>query len=71
VPGVNLRQCHLMGSRDAMALFYHRRPDASMFAHSAMVMGGSWERFAPYPATMFGDVSAIMIEHLPWIARMN
>lgn len=71
VPGVNLRQCHLMGSRDAMALFYHRRPDAGIFAHSAMVMGGSWERFAPYPATMFGDVSAIMIEHLPWIARTN
>ncbi|HRF41164.1 MAG TPA: GH3 auxin-responsive promoter family protein, partial [Saprospiraceae bacterium] len=27
VPGVKLRQCNLMGSRDAMALFYHRRPD--------------------------------------------
>jgi hypothetical protein len=71
VPAVNLRQCHLMGSRDAMALFYHRQPGANIFAHSAMVMGGSWERFAPYPATMFGDVSAIMIEHLPWIARGN
>lgn len=71
VPGVNLRQCHLMGSRDAMALFYHRQPGANILAHSAMVMGGSWERFAPYPATMFGDVSAIMIEHLPWVARGN
>ena len=69
VPSINLRQCHIMGGRDAMALFYHRRPDAQVFARKAMIMGGSLERFRPFPATMFGDVSAIMIEHIPFFAR--
>lgn len=71
VPGINLRQCHIMGNRDAMALYYHRRPDATVFAHKAMIMGGSLERFSPFPATIFGDVSAIMIEHIPFFARPN
>lgn len=69
VPSVNLRQCHIMGNRDTLALFYHRRPDAQIFAGQTMIMGGSWQRFPEFPATMYGDVSAVMIEHIPFFAR--
>ncbi len=71
VPGINLRQCHIMGNRDTMALFYQRRRDAQVFARKAMIMGGAWERFKPFPSTMYGDVSAVMIEHIPFFARPN
>ncbi len=71
VPAINLRQCHILGNRDAMALFYHRRPDARIFAQKAMIMGGSWQRFEPYPSTFYGDVSAVMIEHIPFFAKPN
>lgn len=69
VPRINLRKCHIMGSRDAMALFYHRRPDAEIFAKSTMIMGGSIQGFDPCPGTFYGDVSAIMISHIPFFAR--
>jgi hypothetical protein len=69
VTGINLRECHIMGGRDAMALFYARRPDASIFAHRAMIMGGSLSAFESYPGTVVGDVSAIMIDHIPFFAR--
>jgi hypothetical protein len=69
VPRINLRKCHIMGSRDAMALFYHRRPDAEIFAGSTMIMGGSIQAFEACPGTFLGDVSAIMISHIPFFAR--
>lgn len=69
VPRINLRKCHIMGSRDAMALFYHRRPDAEIFAKSTMIMGGSIQGFDACPGTFYGDVSAIMISHIPFFAR--
>jgi hypothetical protein len=69
VPGINLRQCHIMGGHDAMALFYQRQPDARIFEGKTMIMGGSLERFQPFPATMYGDVSAIMIDNTPFVAK--
>ncbi len=65
----NLRQCHIKGTWDTMTLFYQNRPDARQFELKSMLMGGSLTRFAPYPRTMVGDVSAIMIQHMPWVGR--
>lgn len=65
----NLKECHIRGTWDTMTLFYHNRPDARQFELKSMVMGGSLSRFEPYPHTMIGDVSAIMIQHMPLIGR--
>ncbi len=65
----NLRQCHIRGTWDTMACFYHNRPDARQFECKSMIMGGSLKPFAPYPQTMTGDVSAVMISHMPWVGR--
>ncbi len=65
----NLRRCHIRGTWDTMTLFYHQRPDARQFDGKTMLMGGSLSRFEPYPSTIVGDVSAIMIDHMPWVAR--
>lgn len=65
----NLKGCHLKGTWDTMGIFYHTRPDARQFSGKTMLMGGSWQRFEPYPHTRVGDVSAIMIERMPYIGR--
>lgn len=65
----NLRQCHIRGTWDTMTLFYQNRPDARLFELKSMLMGGSLQPYAPYPKTMIGDVSAIMIHHMPMISR--
>lgn len=69
VSSQNLKRCHIRGTWDTMCLFYHNRPDARQFELKSLVMGGSLENFEPYPKTQFGDVSAIMINRMPWVGR--
>jgi hypothetical protein len=65
----NLKQCHIRGTWDTMTFFYNQRPDARQFECKSLLMGGSLNSFAPHPRTTFGDVSAVMIQHMPWVAR--
>lgn len=65
----NLQECHIRGTWDTMTFFYHNRPDARQFECKSMLMGGSLTRFDPYPRTMIGDVSAIMMSHMPLAGR--
>lgn len=69
VSSENLEDCHLKGSWDAMTLFYHQRPDARIFECKTLLMAGSISTFEPYPKTKYGDISAIMVSQMPWVAR--
>jgi hypothetical protein len=65
----NFKECHIRGTWDTMTLFYHNRPDARQFELKSMVMGGSLAKFEANPRTLVGDVSAIMIQHMPLLGR--
>ena len=69
VTGQNLRQCHIRGTWDTMSIIYHNLPKARQFECKTLLMGGSWNRLESYPQTRFGDVSSIMIHHMPSVAR--
>ena len=51
-----------------LALHHHRNPTMRVFADKNLVMTGSISK-AAHPAIRFGDVSAIMRHHMPWIGR--
>lgn len=65
----NLKGCHLKSSWDALAMLYAMLPDASVFQRKNLVMGGSLSPFEEYPDTTYGDVSAIMLQHMPAVGR--
>jgi hypothetical protein len=65
----NLFGNHIKGSWDTLANMYHHTPDLPLFKCKSLVMGGSLEKFEPYPNTRIGDISAIMIHHMPGIGR--
>ena len=65
----NLRTCHIRGSWDTMTVYYDQNPQARQFECKSLLMGGSLESYADYPSTRFGDVSAIMIDRMPWVGR--
>jgi hypothetical protein len=65
----NLKTCHLKGGWDTSALIYKARPQTQGFVGKMLLMGGTYESYEPYPQTRFGDVSAIMIHHLPSVAN--
>ena len=65
----NLKYCHIRGTWDTMTFFYQNRRDARQFELKSMLMGGSLYSFDPHPKTTYGDISAIMIKHMPWLGR--
>ncbi len=69
VSSQNLQYCHRGGAWDTTALFYRQRPDAELFRRRSLLMGGSLSRFDPFPKTMIGDVSAVMISQMSSLVR--
>lgn len=69
VPSVNLRQCHIRGTWDAVTLYYKAYPDARLFADRSLLMGGSLSRYEHNPETHIGDISAIMMHHMPVVGK--
>jgi len=65
----NLRKCHIRGTWDTMNLFYVEHPESKIFAGKNFLMSGSLNEFAPHRKTIFGDVSALMINAMPYVAR--
>ena len=69
IPNENLKGCHHKSSWDALALLYHILPDAAVFHRKSLVMGGSLSVFQGCPDTTFGDISGIMLQHMPAVGR--
>lgn len=65
----NLERCHLRGSWDAMTLLYNQRPDARIFELRSLIMAGNWKHYEANPKTRIGDISAIMVDRMPNIAK--
>ncbi len=64
-----LRQAHVTSGWDALSIYYHHHPDARMFSERNLLIAGSIAEYAPHPESRYGDVSAIMIHHMPWVGR--
>ncbi len=64
----HLNHTHNRAGWYSLALLYHRHPNARVFADKNLVLTGSITRM-PHPDIRFGDVSAIMLQHMPWIGR--
>jgi len=65
VTEVSLRTCHLAGAHDIVAKWYENNENARLFEGKGLMLGGAHEIFTPYPQTRVGDVSAVMIHHMP------
>lgn len=69
VTSQNLKKGHIRSSWDSMSIFYHHNPDSQAFSERTILMGGSLSKFEPFPSTIIGDVSAIMMHHIPMVGR--
>ncbi len=65
----NIRKCHIRGTWDTMNLYYVEHPNSNIFSGKNFLMSGSLHQYEPYPKTTFGDVSALMIKNMPYVAR--
>jgi hypothetical protein len=70
VPLQNLKNCHLKGGHDAIAMWLQQQPASQIFdGGNAIIMGGELNPSTFSSSTIIGDVSAIMLQHLPFYAR--
>lgn len=65
----SLEDCHFRGGKDAMTLYCYQRPDTKVFTGKGLIMGGSNRVNQLNPDSFYGDVSAVMLQNLPFIAE--
>lgn len=64
-----LNECQFKGSRDVLAYYYHQHPDAKVFQGKGLIIGGSHQVNELSASSFYGDLSAVMMNNLPFIAN--
>jgi len=62
----NLEECHFRGGRDVLTLYLKNNPDSKIFSGKGFTLGGSHTIDNYNNQSYYGDLSAILIENLPF-----
>lgn len=63
----SLEDCHFKAGKDLVSIYTNNHPENNLFVNKNLRLGGSSELYEDFN-TKFGDLSAIMIENLPfWV----
>src|SRR5690606_36007076 len=65
-----LEDCHYEASKDLLCLYLNNNPDAKLFDGKGLRLGGSKELYKEN-GTVFGDLSAILIDNMPFWAEFS
>ncbi len=68
VSPASLEYCHFKGGRDAMTVYCNHYPDTKLFTGKALVLGGSHKLNHLDSGSRYGDVSAVMLQNMPFFA---
>jgi hypothetical protein len=63
-----LEDCHFRGGRDILAIYTQLHPDSDIFKGKSLTLGGSHKIDNFSIDSYYGDLSAILIENIPWWA---
>lgn len=69
VSSMALEECHFKGGRDVLAMYLHNNPESRIFSGKTLLMGGSHQINQLNQHSKYGDVSAVMMQNLPWTAK--
>jgi len=61
-----LEKCHFRGGKDVLALYTNNYPDSKIFLGKGLTLGGSHKIDNYNNQSYYGDLSAILIENLPF-----
>lgn len=64
-----LEDCQFRGSRDVLTWYYHHNPDAKIFQGKGLIVGGSHQVNMLAENSYYGDLSAVMMNNMPFIAN--
>ncbi|PKP39824.1 MAG: hypothetical protein CVT98_00335 [Bacteroidetes bacterium HGW-Bacteroidetes-15] len=61
-----LEECHFRGGKDVLAIYADLYPDTNIFSGKGLTLGGSHQVDNFSNESYYGDLSAILIENVPW-----
>lgn len=67
----SLETCHFRGGKDVLALYLQNRPESEILSGKSLVLGGSHQIENISMDSYFGDLSAILIQNLPFWAQFR
>ncbi|NER12589.1 hypothetical protein GWK08_03985 [Leptobacterium flavescens] len=65
-----LEDCHFKAGKDMLSFYFNNNEDSKLFRGKSLRLGGSKELYEDND-TFFGDLSAIIIDNLPFWAEMS
>ena len=65
-----LEDCHYKAGKDMLSLYFNNNEDSRLLRGKSLRLGGSKELYE-YNNTFFGDLSAILIDNLPFWAELG
>ncbi|PZD78658.1 GH3 auxin-responsive promoter family protein [Mesonia sp. K7] len=66
----SLEDCHYAASKDLLCLYLNNNPNSKLFTGKGLRLGGSKELYKEN-GTVFGDLSAILIDNMPIWATLS
>ena len=66
----SLENCHYAASKDLLCMYLNNNPDSQLFTGKSLRLGGSKELYKEN-GTVFGDLSAILIDNMPFWAEFS
>lgn len=66
----SLEDCHFKAGKDMLSLYFNNNENSNLFGGKSLRLGGSKELYQSNN-TFFGDLSAIIIDNLPFWAEMS
>ena len=65
-----LEQCHYKAGKDMLSFYFNNNPESQLFVGKSLRLGGSKELYKQN-GTAFGDLSAILIDNMPFWAEFS
>lgn len=65
----SLEECHFQGGKDALLFYTNNKPDTRIFDGKGLVMGGSHQLNKFDSESYYGDLSAVMMQNMPFWAH--
>ena len=61
-----LENCHFRGGKDTLAIYFSNYPDSKLYSGKGLTLGGSQQINKINNKSFFGDLSAILIDNMPF-----
>jgi len=63
-----MEDCHFKGGKDMLSIYCNNYPETRIFSGKGLTLGGTHQLNQKSGSTYFGDLSAVIMEHLPmWV----